>query len=390
MDDDAISSRDGDDWMIVQRLLPVGWQDKARETGALRRCREFPDAAMLLRVLLIHLAEGCSLRETAVRAAEGQLVEVSDVALLKRLRLSGEWFRWMGEQLIGRFMTPRLVQPLLRAELRVRLVDGSTVSEPGATGSTWRLHYSTHLPSLACDEMHVTDTSVGESLCRFRVAAGDVLVADRGFANRNGVQHVHRHGGWVIVRLNLTNLPLLDGEERPLALLPRLRRLHATQLGDWPAVVPAARHDDTPAITGRVCAIKKSKAAAQRARDKLAREARRQKRQVRPETLEAAGYIFVFTTLDADVPAPAILELYRGRWQVELAFKRLKSLLALGHLKKVDPQGARAWLQGKLLVAILIESLIALAERFSPWGYPIPADATALPLAGDLPDAASA
>jgi hypothetical protein len=390
MDDDAISSRDGDDWMIVQRLLPVGWQDKARETGALRRCREFPDAAMLLRVLLIHLAEGCSLRETAVRAAEGQLVEVSDVALLKRLRLSGEWFRWMGEQLIGRFMTPRLVQPLLRAELRVRLVDGSTVSEPGATGSTWRLHYSTHLPSLACDEMHVTDTSVGESLCRFRVAAGDVLVADRGFANRNGVQHVHRHGGWVIVRLNLTNLPLLDGEERPLALLPRLRRLRATQLGDWPAVVPAARHDDTPAITGRVCAIKKSKAAAQRARDKLAREARRQKRQVRPETLEAAGYIFVFTTLDADVPAPAILELYRGRWQVELAFKRLKSLLALGHLKKVDPQGARAWLQGKLLVAILIESLIALAERFSPWGYPIPADATALPLAGDLPDAASA
>jgi DDE family transposase len=388
--DDGISSRDADDWEVVLRLLPLGWQDKARESGALRRCREFPDAAMLLRVLLIHLAEGCSLRETVVRAAEGQLVQVSDVALLKRLRLSGEWFRWMGEQLIGRFMTPRLVQPLLRADLRVRLVDGSTVSEPGATGSTWRLHYSTHLPSLACDEMHVTDISIGESLSRFRVAAGDVLIADRGFANRNGVQHVHRHGGWVIVRLNLTNLPLLDAKERPLALLAHLRRLRATQLGDWPALVPAARHHDTPAIAGRVCAIKKSKAAAQRARDKLVREARRQKRQIRPETLEAAGYIFVFTTLDADVPAPAILELYRGRWQVELAFKRLKSLLALGHLKKVDPQGAQAWLQGKLLVAILIESLIALAERFSPWGYPIAVDATALPLAGDLPDAAPA
>ena len=69
---------------------------------------------MLLPVLLIHLAEGCSLRETAVRAAEGQLVEVSDVALLKRLKLSGEWFRWMGEQLIGRWMTARLVRPLLR------------------------------------------------------------------------------------------------------------------------------------------------------------------------------------------------------------------------------------------------------------------------------------
>jgi len=105
-------------------------------------------------------------------------------------------------------------------------------------------------------------------------------------------------------------------------------------------------------------------------------------------TLEAAGYIFVFTTLGADVPATAILEIYRGRWQVELAFKRLKSLLALGHLKKVDPQGAKAWLQGKLLVAILIETLIALAERFFPWGYPLAPDSPSLPMAGNFAHAA--
>jgi hypothetical protein len=78
MDDDILAGV-AEDWQIVLRVLPVGWQDKARELGALRRCRQFADAATLLRVLLIHLAEGCSLRETAVRAAEGQLVTVSDV-----------------------------------------------------------------------------------------------------------------------------------------------------------------------------------------------------------------------------------------------------------------------------------------------------------------------
>lgn len=372
-----------DDWEIVMRVLPVGWQDKARELGALRRCREFRDAATLLRVLLIHLADGCSLRETAVRAAEGRLVTVSDVALLKRLRVSGEWFRWMGEELIRRWVTPRPVQPLLDAGLRIRVVDGSTVSEPGATGSTWRLHYATRLPSLACEEVHVTEMAVGESLSRFAVAAGDLLIADRGFANRTGVRHVHRHGGAVIVRLNLTNLPLADAEGRPFPLLRHLRTLRAARVGDWAASAAEEKKGLHP-IAGRVCAIKKSKAAAQRARDKAERESRRQGHQVRPETLEAAGYIFVFTTLGAHVPARAILEIYRGRWQVELAFKRLKSLLALGHLKKVDPQGAKAWLQGKLLVAILIESLIALAERFSPWGYPIEPESPSLPLAGDL------
>ena len=67
--------------------------------------------------------------------------------------------------------------------------------------------------------------------------------------------------------------------------------------------------------------------------------------------------------------ASALMELYRRRWQVELAFKRLKSLLQLGHLRKTDPEGAKAWLQGKVLAACLIEQLILIGERFSPWGY---------------------
>ncbi|WP_325344740.1 transposase [Xylophilus sp.] len=85
-----------------------------------------------------------------------------------------------------------------------------------------------------------------------------------------------------------------------------------------------------------------------------------------------------------------MLELYRHRWQIELAFKRLKSLLQLGHLKKSDPQGAKAWLQGKVFVSLLIESLLVVGERFSPWGYFLASGQTAMSLARDLPDAPSA
>jgi len=73
--------------------------------------------------------------------------------------------------------------------------------------------------------------------------------------------------------------------------------------------------------------------------------------------------------------------MFEQRWQIELAFKRLKSLLQLGHLKKTDSEGAKAWLQGKLWVAVLIEMLIAVGERFSPWGYVYTAARTPLPLA---------
>lgn len=363
-----------EDWNVVMSMLPEGWRDWARETGALRRCRNFADAGALLRVLMIHLMDGCSLRETSVRASQGGLAEVSDVALMKRLRSSGEWFRQIAGALMRQYVQQ---QPeTLFPGLRIRLIDGSSISEPGATGSTWRLHYSVSLPALQCDEVHVTEPAVGESFKRFKVAPGDLFIGDRGYAHRAGIRHVVERGGHVLVRLNLDNVPLETASGKPFDVLARLRSLAATELGDWPVWIS----DKQGRIAMRLCAIRKSAQAAEQAREKIRREAARKKRQVKPETLEAAGYIFVLTTLPASILVAAVLEMYRGRWQIELAFKRLKSLLNVGHLKKTDVGGAKAWLQGKLMVAFLIDALIVAGERFSPWGYPIAKIATVAPL----------
>jgi hypothetical protein len=370
-----------DEWEVIERLLPPGWEAKAKETGTLRRCRGFREPGVLLRVLMIHLVDGCSLRETAVRAAEGGLAKVSDVALLKALRRCQEWFRWMAQGLIQRWRTPWAPGA---AAGRIRVVDGSMISEPGSTGSDWRLHYSATLPSLHCDEVIVTGPEVGESFTRFTVQPGDLLIGDRGLAHRRGIRHVLDAGGDVMVRLNLTNVPLVDNRGRRFALLTHLRRLHATRVGDWAVTMV----DEQGQLNGRVCAIKKSRAAAARARKRAQQENSRKGHRVQASTLEAAGYVFVFTTLSAaDYPPARVLELYRCRWQVELAFKRLKSILATGHLKKTDPIGAKAWLQGKLLAAVIIEALINLGESFSPWGYPLVDFPSALPVARNLADA---
>lgn len=369
-------------WAVIERVLPEGWQEAARRTGALRRTRGFKDAETLLRVLLIHLVDGCSLRETAVRADAGGLIKVSDVALLGRLRGSGEWFRWMAEQMSHRLSATS--QDVLPGK-RVRLVDASVICEPGATGSTWRLHYMLDLSTLACEQLQVTLPDEGETLTRFSVQAGDVLMADRGLAHRRGIRHVVNHGGDVIVRMNMVSVPLEDDRARALALLSRLRKLKVGQPHAWPAWV----RDDQGTIAVRVCAIKKSAEQTRTSQDKLREVASKKGRNLQPDTLEAAGYIVVLTTLP-DVSAHQILELYRHRWQIELAFKRLKSLLHLGHLKKTDPVGAKAWLQGKLFVAALIETLIAVGERFSPWGYFLPQESrSALPLARSGDDALS-
>ena len=355
-----------DDWQVLMTFLPPGWQTKAKELGALLRCRVFENAENLLRTLLIHLAEGCSLRETAVRAKHGHIVSVSDVALLKRLNASGEWFRWMAVGVMERWIEKQ-PEAIFGKTLRIRLIDGSTIQEPGSTGSTWRLHYSVGLPSLRCDEVYVTNPEEGESFERFRVHPGDLFIGDRNFGRRADVKHVVQGGGQVLVRINLTNLPLVHKDGARFPLLNRLRTLTRTNLGDWDVWVPYEK----TGIPGRVCALKKSKEAAERAQRKALQENGKKGAKVRPETIEAAAYTFVFTTLDRTFSPATVLEIYRGRWQIELAFKRLKSILELGHLRKTDLEGAKAWLHGKLLVAFLIEALITAGERFFPWGYPI-------------------
>src|SRR5690606_15591952 len=143
-----------EDWSLVEALLPAGWMERARTLHAFRRARGIEDPRALLRVMLIHLAEGCGLRETAARASLAGLAEVSDVALLKRLRSCGPWFEWLARELrAAPELPPAQDAPQALAGRRLKVVDGTMVSEPGVTGSKWRLHYCIALPELRCQEV---------------------------------------------------------------------------------------------------------------------------------------------------------------------------------------------------------------------------------------------
>jgi hypothetical protein len=122
------------DFEYLVSFLPEGWERKAKELGALRRCRKVPDARVLLRVLLMHLAEGCSLRETAVRARGAGLADLSDVTIMSRLQQAGEWFRWMNTELMRLWVACQPPQ-VFGEGWNVRVIDAAQVNEPGPTGS---------------------------------------------------------------------------------------------------------------------------------------------------------------------------------------------------------------------------------------------------------------
>jgi Transposase DDE domain. len=367
--DDSLAT---ENWPILCTFLPKGWEEMARSTGALRRARDIPDAESLLRLLLMHVANGYSLAETAARA--GQLgMELSAVAIFKRLRASEEWLRWLAEQQRGR---QRLA---IETQGRpVRAVDATTVSEPGSTGTDWRVHYAVNLANLQCDFFELTGVEGGETLRRIPIRVGDIVMGDRVYSTPVGVAHVKAAQADIVVRLNRQSLPLFDAGGNQLKVLRLFRKLKVGQIQEWTTQV---KHPAGGWVPGRLIALKRSAAATRLARRRLEVNASKKQKKVSPESWEAAQYFYVWTTLSNSFPASTVLELYRLRWQIELAFKRMKSIMGLGHLPKKDPASARAWLHGKIFASLLVERMVEAADTFSPWGFRL--DREAQPVEGN-------
>jgi uncharacterized protein YegP (UPF0339 family) len=246
------------------------------------------------------------------------------------------------------------------------VIDATDIQEPGSTGTCLRLHYSLRLPEWRCDHYEMTDASGGEKLGRFEFRKGEIILADRGYSHRAGAAAVLGAGADFVLRWHAALFPLLRGG-KPFTPLKALRRLKVGAVAEWEVSFEwdGRRH------ACRLCAMRKSRQATERSRRKALAKARGNQGEPAPVYLELAQYVLVLSSLPPEqMSAGEVLEFYRSRWQVELAFKQLKSLLALGHVPKANDETALAWMQAKILVALLIEKVLLEGRFFSPWGYP--------------------
>jgi hypothetical protein len=359
-----------EDWDLLVSFFPRGWRDLALSSGALKGLRQDKSEEKLLRVLLLHVGCGLSMRETVVRARQADLADLSAVALFKRLRKSGDWL----QKLCQALFEERGIRNTRAGGRALRLIDSTVIKEPGKTGSLWRIHYSLRWPRLKCDYFKITEVQGdgnGDSLMQFPLKAGEYVLADRGYCQASGLHYASSKGAYLMVRLNPEGIRLQSSKGVALQLPQRLEAITKTgQIAQWEILVPS---EEKPPLAARLCVVRKSQTAAARAQKKLKRRASKTGATLQAQTLLYANYVMVLTTFPKEnFPPELILEYYRFRWQIELVFKRFKQIAQLGHLPKYDQQSAKAWLYGKLFVALLTEKLIHHALALSPWGYSFP------------------
>ena len=219
------------EWVELTQFFPDGWEDKAIEFGVIERKRKFKTANDLLRVLLIHLANGSSLKEAVVIANKGSIIDVSAVALLKKLKASSEWLKWLATEMLS-IRGMRYDPPGWISEYTVKSVDASVITEPGSTGTDWRLHYSLEMFTFSCDQFIISKQELGESLVNFEVANNDLIIGDRTYSRYKGFEYVLKHGGHFITRFMNRAFTLYDLNGNKIVLLDLLKELKIGEVFD--------------------------------------------------------------------------------------------------------------------------------------------------------------
>jgi hypothetical protein len=365
------------DWEDVQAWLPANLEVLALASGVIQRRRSVRSGEEMLRLALAYSLLDLSLRSVSAWLAGTGIGQMSDVAVLKRLKAAPPFL----EALLLEMLNQRISKPFeFDMPLKVRLIDSTTVSEPGSAGADWRLHTTYDPVKRRIDQVELTDVHGGEHFGRADVMPGDLIVGDRGYAHSERILAVSQDGGEVLVRIGHSAMRLWAAEQGgeqidPLAFALRPRPVpgRPVRVESRPVWIRGIQGNSIPA---RLIIVRKSREAADRERRRVLAEAKKKGKTPGERTMKAAAFTFLLTTAHENQASDeSLAEVYRVRWQIELAFKRLKSLMGLDALRAKDPLLARTYLLAKMIAAVLMETIADKCRAISPWGLPLPGQA---------------
>lgn len=337
----------GEQWEYVRTLLPADLDDSARRTKALVRCRNVPDASALIRMTLAYAVSDLSLKDVAAWASAMDLAEITGPGLFYRLREAETWLAQVLAQVLGEQL------PQAVGGWPVRVVDATVINGPGKKAVQWRAHVLVNPSTGGFRSVELTDDSGGEKLARYPVGKGELVLGDRAYGTARGVYAVRQAEAHVVVRFNPVTLRTCDDQRRRIFLEEREADLPATGAVEFNIILPVP-----PTRTKSHKTWDSSKAIAWIPVRAVASRTRN------------GEVIWILTTLTAaELPALAVLGLYRLRWQIELFFKRLKSLLHLDTLPSREGPTAKSWMLARLIAAALAQRLVQPSGPLSPWGY---------------------
>ena len=354
---------------LINRL-PEGYEKACFETKAIERRREIKNPIDLIKLCFLYLTGGYSLLEISVIALNLGIGKINDVAFLKKFAKCQEWFSWMISKIIPKPIIEYKVPKGLE-RYKITAIDASDVKEKGKSGRIFKLHYAIDLLKMCAANFKITTQKVGETLLNFDIGKDWLVLADRAYGTIKSIEYCLKSQANFIIRLKYGAFKLYDQEGKEIDLLAKLRDVTS----DIATNIEVYANLGSLGFTKlRVCTTKIPEDRLDKVERKLKQSDSKKQRKTSKEALFMAKFVVVITALPDEISADEIISLYRLRWQVEIYFKRLKSIIDFGNVPLRREDSIMTWLNGKLMISLLIEQMISevsfppeLTENRSIW-----------------------
>lgn len=291
-------------------------------------------------------------------------VELSDPALIGRLSNAGDFLAEVVARLLA--LSAGTQEPAGQWDgPPVRLADGSMFAGPGKTGVQHRLHatYDPRRGWFTALELTGKGRGEGENLSRSGIAKGEVAVADRNYAKTWAFRELVENEAFFCVRTGVSSTRASDpvtGAKIDAACI--LAALGAADSAEIPVHLTESKgvrkSAAKPPVAARLVVFKATEASLACETARIKRSKVKHGVAPRSDTKALAGVMMILTNLPPDEwPIRHVARLYRLRWQIELAFKLLKSTFQMREVPGKTPEMARSWILANLAAALIAKLL---------------------------------
>lgn len=191
------------------------------------------------------------------------------------------------------------------------------------------------------------------------VGPNELLITDLGYFCLMTFKRICQCGGFFLSRFLIGTRVFVPQTLAPIDLCALLKKVVADAY-ELPVTMGT---DDKTRISCRLVCLRVSEEVANERRRRLLKNARKNKRTPSQLHLVLASWTLMVTNVPQEwLPAGMVRPFYGLRWQIELLFKQLKSVLSIDMSHTAKEPRLQCELLGRLIVAILVHRIHAQAN----------------------------
>lgn len=331
-------------------------EKELKEHNLIKRKRVIKSYAVLLSAAYLYIIDKLSFQRISDKMSCIYGVTMSDTAWKKQLSKAAPVFAAAAMQCMARMRADISPSETVLGYSNAYALDATAIPAEGKSGTIFRLHTQYSLLESMATEIHITDCHSAESVKHYDIEPGALYLADRAYGKVSQFANIMDKHADFIFRIsphcmtlfydsackNKINFEaLLHTKDISIPCYFKVKET-VYQIRLIVSRIPVEKHD----------AIEK----------RVRRKASKKQYAVSARSVEFSKWIMLATSIPEAIVDNDILDAYRLRWQIELFFKRTKSLL---HFHKLRRSSAPYMHTAVLLWIAVVYSVSALAISLS-------------------------